>query len=685
MNQSLVTAIACIFLFFGTSRAIDEQRAATRADALITLLSDQHLQPADITSQAFLDNFFTYFIRSLDPDMDLFSQEDEVLLRGELALLQTDLQNKQVNFLRKSTDLYRVRLAAYRDFASAWFNTPFEPKSLLQASAAEFEKRSGESDLSERWKKQLRYFVLNTAFDGLDHALSSDSVNILVKEGFENCKTLLLENLAQEDELDYFFEDVYLNAIAMAFDPHSSFFDLAQEKQFEAELSGSREIFGFSIDRNSKGTFFISNLVPGSAAWNSGELGTNDVVLRIRFDRRKEFSLRSMTLSELNERFAQSDAKVITLTLEDEDHTQRQVTLEKQVVSLESDLIRSAILSGSQKVGYITLPDFYTSWDSENMLGCANDVAKAILKMQKEHIGGLILDLRGNGGGSMKEAVDLVGIFINYGPVVVSRTSDEEITVIKDFNRGAIYTGPLIVLIDGGSASASEIVAAALQDHRRAVIVGQRSFGKSTGQTILPIIPEGSLLTDVQSGMYGFAKVTMDGLYRIDLSTHQKSGVKPDVELPTLFGEEYFSERDFPNALELQPIEKKVYYDPLPAPDVQNLQSESQARLALDSNYIRLRSITAKLEKLMSDDYVLTLSVKDMYAYSLEIARQLEAVGEWKKGVKTIFETQNIAFDEATFSDGSIHEFSNSMFLRRLALDQELNEAYRIMLSMMRQ
>ena len=679
MTKTLLFSALLALFVIPSFRAQDDKSIALKAKSFLELLKEEHLQPADVSGHEYHDQVLYYLLYQLDSDNRLFTSEDESFFRKNLNLLSEDLKDNKIQFLKLVREKYELRFKEMKAFSEVYFAKAFKSDENVKIKPSKLDKRPNASDQKQNWASGFRKEIFDIALGSADSTqLNTDSLEILVQNSFREMSGIMTDYFAMEDELDYLFEDVYLNALAMAFDPHSSYFNVVQEKEFENELSGNRELFGFSLDKNAAGNFYVSNLVPGSAAWMSGEIETNDIVVEIRFDNKKPLRLASLSMTELERIFASSDARFITLTIEEADKSLSEVILEKTILQLDGDLVKSAILNGSQKVGYITLPDFYTSWENDiNQLGCANDVAKAILKMKKENISGLILDLRGNGGGSLKEAVDLVGIFIDFGPVLITRSNSNELTVIKDFNRGMIFSAPLMILIDEGSASASEIVAAALQDHKRALIVGQKSFGKSTGQSILPLS-----LPELSATEQAYGKITMDGIYRIDLSTHQKSGVVPDVLLPPIYSEADYSESSYPNALELDSIEKKVYFEPLNLSDPIKLQFSSDARVAVDPNFLNIREIMAALEELLSEEREHTLTLDAMLTDYLKYLTLVDQIADWKEKVVVDYKVQNLAFDEDLYSDGSLLKQYNERFLRRLALDFELNESYRIMLDL---
>lgn len=283
----------------------------------------------------------------------------------------------------------------------------------------------------------------------------------------------------------------------------------------------------------------------------------------------------------------------ILLTVRTANGSLQTVTLYKQAVKLEENLIKSYILEGAEKIGYISLPDFYTDWNSYNALGCANDVAKEIIKLKKENIQGLILDLRFNGGGSMLEAAGLAGIFINEGPLCVMDEADKP-KVLKDPNRGTAYDGPLLVLVNTLSASASEFTAAVLQDYNRALIVGSPTYGKASMQIVMPV--DTSAATPqawaMQKAELGYLKITEGGFYRVTGKSHQRNGIQPDIHLPDVYEKMHIREEDEPQALYFDTVSKKPAFARLPDLPLQPLAQNSANRIKAGTAFKNLMAVS---------------------------------------------------------------------------------------------
>ena len=544
-----------------------------------------------------------------------------------------------------------------------------------------------------RLKKFIEYQVLREMFslsaDSIQLDTPNDSITQNLASVIENIKSRekrFAEVLQDKSDLYHLhIEELMLHLIAIKFDPHSSYFSSNAKEDFEKDLSKEVLTFGFEIRKVNTGEVKVSYLQPGGPAWKSNEIHEGDQLVAIDDGKRKLKLVEDYTLFELREIVNNNQNESIILHLIKADGRNVKVTLEKEVIEVESNLIRSYVLNGERKMGYVSLPGFYTNWNPNGtLIGCANDVAKEIIKLKREGIEGLILDLRFNGGGSMKEAVDLIGTFIDAGPVVINNTRGaEKPTTLKDMNRGVMYDGPLVVLINGASASASELVASALQDYNRAIIVGGTSYGKATGQIILPLDPR--MLNPAaeveKSDDFGFAKVTVQKLYRIKGDTHQKAGVKPDILLPDFTQFVGDKERDEPYALAQDSIVKKTYYRLYPELPLEEIQSKSQNRTMDSQAFENIVQMGSRYQHAVdSIKGRIPLNI-DEYKKRIVFLNQLyDEVNESLEGDVTAFVVENSAYDQEIMAVDEYKTTNNVKAIGKLEKDITLEEAYQILM-----
>ena len=670
--------IALTLFISSNSFCLDEESIAKRARRLVDFFKEHHLQPRRV-DDAFGRDVHTAFVESLDGEFMLFYQSDIDFLETMSDSIDNQIIRKQTRYIHEVERIILVRLTEAR---KACEDALKESKTVLtrtgtHADPTNYPKTAQE--FSENWKnytlKRLQEEILSNTEDlensEIDFNAELDKSVAWAERSFG---AYFDEMVLTED----YFEISYINAIAMCFDPHSNYFNESIRQEFTEELTSERRIFGINYSKNENDDYVISGITPGSSAWFNDGIKVGDAILKITESDGTTIDPQSATRTEIYEFFFQVSTDTIEMLLESEGEKST-ITLTKSLVYSDDDIIKSAILSSDNStIGYISLPDFYTNWTDTSNLGCANDVAKSLMKLKKNDIGGLIIDLRNNGGGSVKEAIDLVGIFIDFGPVMTEKYNTGELYTSKDYNRGSIYTGPLMVLVNSNSASASEIVTAALQDYNRALIVGQPSFGKATSQTVLSLDPrmnpslEGIYKEDTR---WGYAKITRTGIYRLNNSSLQEVGIMPDVLFPDLspYPPEY--ERDLPNSISLEDIEKKMYYKPdadFPIAALKGAQS------SLKSPVIeQLRTVADSIRLVREEMYSEIDLSKAMEMNHLESAL-FDRYHKLKKDADYAYSPKSIQFDETVLQMSPFLNNYNKSFLERLTRDVELNEAFKL-------
>ncbi|MPM11980.1 hypothetical protein SDC9_58331 [bioreactor metagenome] len=409
-------------------------------------------------------------------------------------------------------------------------------------------------------------------------------------------------------------------------------------------------------------------------------INKGDVLLSGQWEKTEKADFTMMSLDDVENYLEKGIEEPCVFEIMKADGQTKEVILHKEKMRQTQDIVRSYVISDVHKIGYIILPAFYNDAD-ENKPGCANDVAREILKLKKENIEGIILDLRYNGGGSIQEALDLAGIFIDVGPVCMFTDPSKKPVVLKDMNRGIAWDGPLMLLVNSYSASASEIVSAALQDHNRALIVGQSTYGKSTGQVVLPIdttiLPDLSNL-NLMKKTDGYIKVTDMRIYRIDGSSHQKRGVIPDLEIPDFFSSDSETEKDSPYALDNDSISKKAYYTPLAALPSDSLNRLLSERILKNEWYRHMEQLSDSLLPYDDPESIL-FDMKSFKSRYLEILKISDELSDLFDNFSGTFNVQNHGYDLELIATDEYFRLLNETALKQIREDYEIQEAVNIM------
>jgi carboxyl-terminal processing protease len=577
-----------VFLFsFLDSPAQTTQSTAGIAFTITRMAEIYHVQPRPVDKTFSIDLFFL-MIRALDADKIYFSGEDIQQLNAYKNELDDQLLNKKEDFLRKLIILYTRKINQTDSILDILSKSRFD-LNLNETYTVSEDSIFAPNDALRKIKlyKLVKRNVLETIVDVCEEdstkkSIKTDSLEPAARKKVCHAfKRDIQRTRLTKGGLTGFVNNAWCESVASCYDPHTEFFSPGKKEEFQGELGDKQLQFGFSLGEGKEATE-ITRLKPGSPAYKSGLIHEGDQILALQWEGDEEVDVSDGSAEEVNAFISGDHGKSLTLTLKKSDGTTRKVTLQREKSALDDDnsKVRSFILKGDHRVGFISLPAFYTDWNGEEggNNGCADDVAKEIIKLKKENIEGLILDLRYNGGGSMLEAIALAGIFIDVGPVGMTRDKEGKIYTMKDVNRGSVYDGPLILLINGFTASASEMLAGTLQDYHRALILGSPSFGKATAQVVLPLdtlFDEKHM--DRMKTASNFIKITIDRLFRVNGTSAQQTGVIPDIFLPDFSETQSEREKSLPFSLQNVSIDPNKYYHPYPSIAVDPLKSFSKA------------------------------------------------------------------------------------------------------------
>lgn len=431
---------------------------------------------------------------------------------------------------------------------------------------------------------------------------------IIIANFQKNIKEMLAEaNKTVETDL--------LNAIALRYDPHSNYFNQEQNKEFNKQLSAQVESFGFYLSEDDDGNIKVVYIEPGGSAWTSNEVNEGDLFISLRIAGNL-ITNDGNTAEDIQDKIDKTNENKLELTLKKQNGQLKTVKLIKQKTASVDNTVKGYVLKNkSGNVGYISLPSFYTDMEQNTAPGCANDVAKEILKLEGDSITGLIIDLRNNGGGSMLEAMNLAGIFVDEGPLFIYKEKNKKPSLVKDINRGSIFKKPLVVMINETSASASELFSNIVKDYNLGLVVGQTSYGKGTAQNVYPLDTNVLRLRNGMASATDFIKVTQAKFYRLNNSTHQGTGVVPDVVLPSSPGYSIYKESKEDFFLESDVVTKNVIYTPNPVISVSAIQQKSAERIQKSPDFKRYRQSSDSIVDFLNNPPKLVLKFKEFKKY----------------------------------------------------------------------
>jgi carboxyl-terminal processing protease len=661
--------------------------------AIKQMVAKEHIQPRLIDDQFSID-FFNAFIDALDPARVYFTMEDLKVLEKHRILLDDQMVSGKWDFFSECVELYKRKITAVETMISANCFNPFNfTLSEYYSTITDTVRTENDKKLKEKW-----YFFLKEQV--LELLGNSAANELIVKGNFDKRKVLANEEEARNKIRSRYLgiiksigistpqfpeelSNIYLNALLSCIDPHSSFMNVTDKQNFQASLNTEGYFFGLSLTENEKGEVLIDYLEPGGPAWASGMLNKNDVLLKLKWANKKQVDLQGLDAIEVSALLDGSNTEKLELIVRKQNSIEETVIMQKHKLDNEENIVKSFLLKGDKNIGFITLPSFYTQWEDATGSKCAGDVATEIVKLKKDSIHGLILDLRYNGGGSLQEAVDMAGIFIEEGAVAQLKTKDPKIVVLKDVNRGVIYTGPLLLLVNGSSASSSELLAATLQDYNRAVIAGSRTFGKATGQEILSVRGITNTVVSYTSGQDNYLKLTTSKLFRCTGKSVQKKGVQPDVVIPDFYSE--FDEREafLKYALTSDTVAAYKYFKPLTPLPVATLKQSSAGRMSKDP---RIQIIRSLVETISNDQKTGKVSLKwdDL---EKQLYKEFEEGKIQKKEMllaTNLYTAFNNSLDAKYLASNEIAYEINQRWLDRLQRDFQIQESFQILLDLIK-
>lgn len=582
------------------------------------LIQTEHIRPKPVDDS--LSVFvFDNLINELDPSRNIFfqSEYDEISKKYRHNLDNLILQN-DCSFLADITTKYKNGLLRTKTVLE---KIQAEPIDYNKNDTIRFYKKSfafylNKENLEKVWLKKLRYQILDDIVETSDN-LDSIKTNFKSIEAFskkliltnEICRiNTLLETKSKQDEKLYNFFCTY-------FDPHTAYFSDDSKSSFVASLSKEHLSLGMTVNLNEKNEIIVEEVDPNGPAFKTGQIKKGDQIVSVS-NEKETLKVSCASLESISTMILSESNKNIVFTLKRNSGKSFEVAIEKQVMKDEENSVFSFIIGKESKIGYIKIPSFYADLDGNSRKGCADDVAREVIKLEKDDIEGLVIDLIDNGGGSMEEAIKMAGMFIDYGPLSVVVDNKQEQTVINDPFRGLIYKGPIVILVNSNTASASEFFSSILQDYNRALLLGSTTLGKATMQTILSLDEEKN--TD-------FLKITINKFYRVTGKSHQYVGVTPDVVLPEFYEDVYQKESDFPTAIKNDSIKPFLKYRTYVKRNlITKIATNSTIRLADNYYFNDIKKINQKIDKLVN-------------VPKSEVLMTLDAVFEQKKRISALW------------------------------------------------
>ncbi|RZJ75182.1 MAG: peptidase S41 [Flavobacterium sp.] len=590
--------VAVAYLLSLPMMAQDNKRACDIFSKLNSVLQERHYQPKPIDDSLSVYVFNTV-MEGLDDNRTLFLQEDYDLLATHKNNIDDYLKNKDCTFFSDFIVTYKNALERNKKFTEeiALENLAYNTKDTIYYSKKSFPYNKESIKIKNFLRKKVTYEILedvaklsknrdslSARLDRIGNASKSKIIDSAL------CKANLL--LSPTEGFEASIYNRFFSVFCSYFDPHSTYFNYNEKASFESGIATENYSMGLYVTQNDKQEIIVDEIVPGGPAYKTEQISKGDQLIKLGANN-VEYTVSCTSLENITEIVFSDNYKIIELTLRRNDGTVYSVHVEKAIMKADEHSVYSFVLGDKERIGYVKIPSFYTAFDTRQGNGCAEDVAVEITKLKKDNVRGIILDLQYNGGGSMEEVIRLAGMFVDGGPISIVVSSDKSQSIIRDYYRGTIYNGPMVVLVNGFSASASEFFAGVMQDYNRALIAGSTTVGKATMQTILP-------LEDNES--QDFVKVTIDKFYRVTGKSSQYKGIVPDVQMPAFFNKFQPRESTRPTALKNDSIATASRFKKLSGTIIQSAADSSRRRVSADAGFNSMATINSKINSLYEQD-----------------------------------------------------------------------------------
>jgi carboxyl-terminal processing protease len=690
----LVPILGIIFLTSGTLNAQNPNKEKEKVliTSVVDVLKEWHYEPL-IINDAFSVKVYDLYLKRLDSSKRFFTQVEIKKLEKYRTKLDDEVLKGESDFLNLSINLFDEKKELVRKYYKEILAQPFDFK-----TTETFETNPEKLDFSKNDKELRTYWYLTLKYQTMARlAELLEEQEIAQVEGGKSDRILTYQELEEEarkkvlkiqddwfsrmDKIDR--EDrfsTYLNAIAGAYDPHTNYFPPQEKENFDISMSGRLEGIGARLQEDGRYVKVVS-IVPGSPSDIQGELEVGDKVMSVAQGKAEPVNAIDMPIDDVVSMIRGEKGTEVRLTVKKRDNSTKVIAITRDVIVLEESYAKSAILEkGGQKIGYIYLPKFYSDFQKDGGRRCATDVKDELTKLKKENVNAVILDLRNNGGGSLADVVEMGGLFVDKGPIVQVKQRNRQARVLEDEIKGVHYDGKLIIMVNAFSASASEILAAAMQDYNRAVIVGSSpTFGKGTVQQFFDL---DKAVSSYYNGIkpLGSIKLTTQKFYRINGGTTQLQGVVPDIIIPDDYtyleiGEK---EEDFPLGWdEIAP----ATYSKTKINNFEDLKAASKKRVSNDA-LLNAVDEEAKKMKTRRENTVYSLNIDD---YRTEVKRNKKEVERFEKLEKDTegLNISLVATDLQNIGDSKEKQKRVEDWFKELKKDAQLRETLAIMNDML--
>jgi len=655
-------------------------------ELLLGSLNDYHYNPVKLDDN-FSEKVYDLYMKRLDAGKKFLLQEDIDLLSKYRREIDDQVMNQRHDFYKKSVEIINKRIKEKEGWAKEILANPLD-YNVDEEYETDGEKTSyakNQEELKKEWVKMLKYQVLSRIDEALDKqekaaekkdtvykARPFDSIEVDARrKALKNNQDMFkyLNKITARDRFSQF-----ANAIAGVYDPHTEYFAPKEKKKFDQAMSGQFEGIGARLMQKD-GFLRVSEIIVGSPSYKQGELKAGDDIIKVGQGSAEPVDVTNMDMDDAIDLIKGKKGTEVRLTVKKSDGSTKVIPIIRDVIEIEETFAKSAVLDNKNKLGYIYLPSFYTDFTRSGARHCSQDVRKEIEKLKKQNVKGIVIDLRDNGGGSLQEVIEMAGLFFPKGPVVQVKGKNNMRTVMEDKNPDVVWDGPLAIMVNHNSASASEILAAAIQDYKRGVIVGTPSFGKGTVQSFFDLdnrlIPQFDTIKPV-----GQVKITHQKFYRINGGATQLKGVVPDILLPDPYAMIDLGEKELDYPMPWDEISKADYAS-FSGINYSTIVKNSEARIKKSPQFALIEE-QSKEVKAKKDDTKYSLRLDKFRTELKQYRDQNKKYEDLRKEIKG-FNAQLLNEDIARFANDTTKAGRENRWAKNVAKDVYIYEASNVL------
>lgn len=682
-----VISISCFMCSFLPPADGDKSKEIITENAMMSVLQMAHFDPRNIDDK-FSEDVFDLYIKRIDVNKKFLLQSDINNLKTMRTKLDDEIKEGKLDFFNESTKVLNARYEEVEAFYKSLLSTPFDctKDEKIETDAKKLSYAADINQLKEEWRKLLKYQVivrLGESLDAQDRAKEKKDTVVEIKtvadleidarKKVEKNYDDFFKRLKKVDENDRL--GMYFNAVANVYDPHTEFFAPKVKDNFDIAMSGQLEGIGAQLQEKD-GIIKVTNIVPGSASWRQGQLKAGDIIMKVAQGTQEPVDIADMRIDDAVQLVRGKKGTEVRLTVKKPDASILIIPIVRDIVVLEETYAKSVIIDEKTKIGYIKLPSFYADFNKVGGKRCAVDVRNELIKLKEQNVKGVILDLRYNGGGSLNDVVEMAGLFIDKGPIVQVKTTSPIAEVLEDKNPGVLFDGPLVVMVNNTSASASEIMAAAIQDYKRGVILGgEQTFGKGTVQRVLNLDDR----LDASERAYapiGSLKLTMQKFYRVNGGSTQLKGVASDIVIPDKYEKLYKGEREEDFPMPYDEIKPALITPWLATFNLDEIKKKSKERISNNKVFIQTKDLENKFEE-QSKKTLVSLNLEKYRSEQKKNTDETDAITKLEKE-QTQLKVYSMPQDLQKIAADSAKNVVNNEWIKNVKKDSYIKEAVNV-------